>query len=136
MTQTITVIDAFGAKQSVPILPGTGLQTHANSLPVTPSGVPAAPMALNTAYDFTQYGALRVQADSLSGGDSIAFSGSVAQAGTTYPFQQILNTQTGAVTATITTSGVYVVLFAGGFWITATKTGSASTPVLTSSASQ
>lgn len=93
-------------------------------------------MTIGVSYNFTAYGSLRLQVDGLAGGDSIALAGSVARSGIQYPFQQIMNTQTGLITATITASGNYLILFAGGFWITASQIGAASAPVLTSSASQ
>ena len=107
-----------------------------NPQPTQPAIATPATLTLATAANFTAYGSVRVQVDSLSGGDSITFAGSVASGGTTYALQQILNTQTGTIASSITANGVYLILFAGGLYVTPTKTGSASTPTLTASASQ
>jgi hypothetical protein len=92
---------------------------------------------LSTVYDFTKYNTIRVQVDSISGNDSLTFSSSVTSNGTTYPlqFMSISNTF-GTTTSTISSNGLYVALGAGGFYTTITKTGSASSPVITISGSQ
>lgn len=119
---------SFGISGTLPAFAATPTVQPAIAAPAT--------LTLATAANFTAYGTVRVQVDSLSGGDAITFAGSVASGGITYPLQQILNTQTGTIASSITANGTYIVLFAGGLYVTPTKTGSASTPTITASASQ
>ena len=113
------------------------LPAGTNNIGVTqPATSTAAVLTSGTAYNYTNFSTIRVQVDSLSGGDTVTFAGSAASGGTTYPLQQILNTQNGQITQSVTTSGVYVVLFSGGLYLTPTHNGSSSTPTITASASQ
>lgn len=97
----------------------------------------AAVLTPGTPHDYTAYGALRVQVDSLSGGDSISFAGSVASGGATYALEVLsLSGTYGTTTATITANGIFLVLGGAGLFVTPTHTGVASTPVITASASQ
>ena len=124
--------------------PPPGQANMANSLPVTiasdqliqPQFAAPAAEAFGTPINFTNYGTVRVQVDGLSGGDTITVTGSSTQAGTYYPMDIIVNAGTGAQSTTITASGLYQILFAGGWWLTFTHNGSSSSPILTVSASQ
>lgn len=76
--------------------------------------------------------AAEVQVDSISGGDSIAFTRSLT-GGTYYAFTAIYDQNGNAVTS-ITAPGIYSLR--GGGLLKYTKTGSASTPVVTIRAAQ
>ncbi len=109
----------------------------ANPLSVQPSVSSASALTLGTPYSFVNYGSVVVQVDSLSGGDTISFAGSVASGGTTYPLQVMsLSGTYGTIASTISATGTYEILGAGKQYVTATKAGTASTPIITASASQ
>jgi len=111
--------------------------TGAPSVTSTGAVASAAVIASGSVTSFANYNAVRLQVDSLGGGDTIACVGSLAGGGTTYALQLMTLTGTfGTVSTSAGASGVYSILGAGHLFVTCTHTGSASSPTLTIGASQ
>jgi hypothetical protein len=96
----------------------------------------ATVLTSGTAYDYTKFGSIQVQVDTLSSGESVAVTGSSTSGGTYYPLGQLLNQNTGTTTGTAAVAGTYSALFAGSKWLKFTTSGGTGTAVITVSASQ
>lgn len=93
-------------------------------------------LAFGVPANFTTFGNIFVQVDGLSGGDTVSFVGAMEPTEATYPLKVMSISGTFAtISSSATLSGIYAVIGGGGTFLTATHTGTASTPVLTVSAS-
>jgi len=114
-------------------LPVNGTVTLAGTTPVVATSPMMAARAwpLGTTLDAMGFGVVRVQVDAIDGGDAVGFVCALAAGGAAYPWQ--VRDQAGNAYLGITAPGIYTL--AGYGFITATQAGSASTPLLTVSAS-
>lgn len=105
----------------------------ANPLPTSRAALTPQAWAIGGALNATAYATVRVQVDGIAGGDTIAFTASLASGGTAYalPANAIQDLAGNKYTA-IGAAGIY--LLPGGLCLTPAHTGTASSPVLTVSA--
>jgi hypothetical protein len=102
----------------------------ANPLPIglMPTQAPVT-LAADTAFNFMRYGSVLFNVQALSGGDTIALTGTT---GTDYTPVSVINLATLTAVTAINADGNYAA--PGGMNIKWTQAGSASTPVVTVSA--
>lgn len=107
-------------------------------IPVSSAVATSAPLASGTPYDFTRYGTIRIQVRGLASGDTVSFGGAISQTDTPDALEvmAISGASPGALSATITANGQYVIFGAGGLWITPTHGGSGTTPIIIANANQ
>jgi hypothetical protein len=106
---------------------GTVAITGNASVTSTPAAMATASWSVGSTLDFTRYAIVRVQVDGLASGDVINFAYGLSSGGAFYPWQA--RDHAGNAFLGITAPGIYTMVGQG--FITVTKSGSASNPVLT-----
>lgn len=122
-TLTARWANAMDASQTV--FPALNLTIDPNV--IDPTEIVMAPQnwPLGSQIDLTSYSKALVQIDSLSGGDAITFTASLAQTGTPYALAAF--DEADREFDVITTPGLYTI--PGNAWVSIVHTGTASTPV-------
>lgn len=134
---TATIIESYNGSSALTVVAygdvGQEAQrvTPANGMPTRPDGVGDG--AVTAAWDGTAvnsngYGSAVISVTGIAGGDSYAIKGSVTGANPKVLAVQDLGSTTGAMAASITADGIYLVPAAGQ--LTFVKTGAASTPTV------